>query len=53
MSIVGRGIRFFAVAGLIKLGGDKLESTIHQKIEWFGWGSLIFIVVAFTIYKFV
>ena len=53
MSIVGRGIRFFAVAGLIKLGGDKLESTIHQKIEWFGWGSLIFIVVAFTIYKLV
>ena len=51
MSIVGRGIRFFLVAGLIKLGGDKLESTIHKKIEWFGWGSLVFILVAFSIYK--
>lgn len=51
MSILGRGVRFFAVAGLIKLGGDKLEKTIHKKIEWFGWGSLVFIVLAFTIYK--
>ena len=53
MSIVGRGIRFFMVAGLVKLGGDKLESTIHKKVEWFGWGSLVIIIVAFTIYKLV
>ena len=53
MSIVGRGIRFFMVAGLVKLGGDKLESTIHKKVEWFGWGSLVIIIVAFIIYKLV
>ena len=53
MSFVGRGIRFFAVAGLVKLGGDKLESTIHKKIEWFGWGTLILIVIEFAVYKLV
>ena len=53
MSVIGRGIRFFAVAGLVKLGGDKLESTIHKKVEWLGWGTLILAVVAFAIYKLI
>ena len=53
MSVIGRGIRFFAVAGLVKLGGDKLESTIHKKVEWLGWGTLIVAIVAFVIYKLI
>ena len=53
MSVIGRGIRFFAVAGLVKLGGDKLESTIHKKVEWLGWGTLIIAIVAFAIYKLI
>ena len=52
MSLVGRGARFFLVAGLIKLGGDRLESTIHKKIEWLGWGSLILVAVGIAVYKF-
>ena len=53
MSLVGRGARFFLVAGLIKLGGDRLESTIHKQVEWLGWGSLILIAVGFAVYKLV
>lgn len=52
MSAISRGARFFLVAGLIRLGGEKLESTIHQKIEWLGWGTLVVVVVGFVIYKY-
>ncbi len=51
LSLISRGARFFLVAGLVKLGGDKLESTIHKQIEWLGWGTLILAALAFTIYK--
>jgi len=51
MSLLGRGARFFLVAGLIRLGGDKLESTIHKQIEILGWGTLVLIVIGFLIYK--
>jgi len=51
MSIIGRGARFFLVAGLVKLGGDKLESTIHKQVEWLGWGTLIIAVLGFVAYK--
>jgi len=51
MSFVGRGARFFLVAGLIKMGGDRLEQTIHKKVEWLGWGSLILMILAFVVYK--
>jgi len=51
MSLVGRGARFFLVAGLIKLGGDRMEQAIHKHVEWLGWGTLIFVIVGITIYK--
>ncbi len=50
LSLVGRGARFFLVAGLIKLGGDQLEDTIHKKIEWLGWATVILVVVGIVVY---
>ena len=50
LSLIGRGARFFLVAGLIKLGGDKLEETIHKKIEIIGWVTLILVVVGVAVY---
>jgi len=50
LSLVGRGARFFLVAGLIKLGGDKLEETIHKQIEILGWATIALVVVGITIY---
>lgn len=50
MSLLGRGGRFFLVAGLVKLGGDKLEQTIHKKIEWLGWITLVLVIVAVIAY---
>lgn len=51
MSAISRGARFFLVAGLIKLGGDKLEQTIHKQIEWLGWATLLLVGVALVLYK--
>ena len=50
LSLIGRGARFFLVAGLIKLGGDQLEETIHKKIEALGWGTLLVVVVGLIVY---
>lgn len=36
-SFVGRGARFFLVAGLIAWGGERLEQGLHRYIEWLGW----------------
>ncbi len=48
LSLIGRGARFFLVAGLVRLGGDQLEQTIHKKIEIIGWATvgLVFIGLA-------
>jgi membrane protein YqaA with SNARE-associated domain len=42
-SLIGRGARFFLVAGLIVWGGDKLESTLQQHVERIGWAVVILI----------
>lgn len=53
MSLLSRGARFFIVAGLVRLGGDKLESVLHQQVEWLGWGTLIVAALGFAIYQFI
>jgi len=52
MSLISRGARFFLVAGLVRLGGDKLEETIHKQIEVLGWATLALVAVGFGVYKF-
>ena len=36
-SIIGRGARFFLVAGLLVWGGKKLETTLRTYVERIGW----------------
>jgi membrane protein YqaA with SNARE-associated domain len=45
-SVLGRGARFFLVAGLVVLGGDKLEGTLRKYVEWIGWGVAIIVALA-------
>lgn len=52
LSLIGRGGRFFLVAGLIKLGGDRLEETIHKQVEVLGWGTLALVGVGGLAYYF-
>lgn len=44
-SLVGRGGRFFLVAGLIVWGGPRMEQTIKKYVDWLGWGLVVLIVV--------
>jgi len=44
-SLVGRAARFFLVAGLVRLGGDKFESTLSKYVERVGWATVAVIVI--------
>jgi len=46
-SLVGRGARFFLVASLVVLGGEKLEDTLRRYVERIGWAvSVVIVAVA-------
>src|SRR5210317_237757 len=45
-SLVGRAARFFLVAGLVRLGGEKFESTLSKYVERLGWAAVVVIIVA-------
>jgi membrane protein YqaA with SNARE-associated domain len=52
-SLIGRGARFFLVAGLVVLGGDKLESTLDKYVEALGWAVVVIagIVIAWLMVR--
>ena len=43
-SVVGRGARFFLVASLVVLGGDKLDTTLKKYVEGLGWAVVVLAV---------
>lgn len=51
VSLLGRGARFFLVAGLVAWAGPKIEPKIHQYIEWAGWACVVLIVVLYVAMK--
>jgi membrane protein YqaA with SNARE-associated domain len=52
-SVIGRGARFFLVAGLLVWGGEKLESKLKQYIERIGWTvvALVAVVIAWLMVR--
>ena len=50
MCVISRGARYLLVAGLVKLGGEKLESTLHKKIEMIGWGFVGLVAAGLAVY---
>ncbi len=52
VSFFGRGLRFFLIAVLIMLGGEKLEQKIRKYIDILGWLCII-LVVGLTIWYFI
>ncbi len=36
-SLVGRGARFYLVAGLMKWGGERMEAALHRYVDRLGW----------------
>jgi len=45
-SFVGRGARFFIVAGVIKWGGPKMEQALRKYIEYLGWLLVMLLAIA-------
>jgi membrane protein YqaA with SNARE-associated domain len=48
-SIIGRGARFFLVAALIVLGGQKLEDHLREYVDYIGWATVA-VLVALALY---
>ena len=45
-SFVGRGARFFLVAGLVVAGGERMEALIPRYVERIGWAVVVVAVLA-------
>ena len=50
-SAVGRGLRFFLVAGLIKWGGSAMEKSLRKWVDVLGWGLVALIIIAYFILR--
>lgn len=49
-SLLGRGGRFFLVAGLVKAGGERLESGLRRYIDGIGWAVVALLTLAYFIF---
>lgn len=50
-SAIGRGARFFLVAGLMKWGGPRMESALHRHVDRLGWATVALVVTAVLVYR--
>ncbi len=50
-SLIGRGLRFFMVAGLMAWGGARMEATLHRYIDRIGWASVVLVVLGAALYQ--
>lgn len=45
VSLCGRGLRFYLEAGIIKLGGERMERAVRRYIDYLGWLCVALIVL--------
>lgn len=45
-SLIGRGLRFFLVAGLMAWGGPRMEAGLQRYIDRLGWATVVVVVAA-------
>lgn len=50
-SIIGRGVRFFMVAGLMKWGGSRMETALHKYVDRIGWATVALVMLAALVYR--
>lgn len=50
-SAIGRGLRFFLVAALMKYGGPMMERKLKKYIEIIGWGTVVLAVVLYLVFR--
>ena len=49
-SLVGRGMRFFLVAGLMAWGGARMESLMHRYVDRIGWATVALVAASALLY---
>lgn len=49
-SLVGRGARFFLVAGLMRWGGASMEQGLRRYVDVLGWLLVVLLVVAWVVF---
>lgn len=47
-SLLGRGARFFLVAGFLRWGGKPMEQRLRQYVDVLGWTVLVLILVGYV-----
>lgn len=50
-SLVGRGARFFLVAGLLYWGGPRLAGALERRMDLIGWSAVAAAVTAYLAYR--
>lgn len=50
-SVIGRGARFFLVAGLMAWGGERMEQQLHRWVDLIGWLTVAAVAVIVIVYK--
>mgnify|MGYP001302781963 FL=1 len=50
-ALIGRGLRFFLVAGLMVLGGEKMEANLRKYIDILGWLTIFLAIILYFILK--
>lgn len=49
-STIGRGLRFYMVAGLMYWGGERLEAKLHSWIDRIGWATVILLIMGYLVF---
>ena len=50
-SFIGRGLRFFMVAGLMAWGGEPMEKKLHKYMDIIGWAFVGLAILIWFIYR--
>jgi len=50
-ALIGRGLRFFLVAGLMFVGGEKMEAKLSKYIDMLGWVTIALAAILYFVLK--
>lgn len=50
-SLIGRGARFYLVAGLMRWGGKEMETKLRRYVDLLGWLVVILAIVVYFIFR--
>lgn len=49
-SLIGRGLRFYLVAGLMRWGGPRMEDALHRHVDRLGWATVLLVGLGLVFY---